>query len=117
MRWVVGGKAVERQAVSTSQMGRFGTALWSDVPLRPGNVHSADGWRGFEYSRLFARLTPKLGVFYTNGVSPREFRGQRAVVVQVHALVSSRMNFLSFFVESIRAETLTSIKALRRDSC
>ena len=27
MRWIVGGKAVERQAASTSQMGRFETAL------------------------------------------------------------------------------------------
>ena len=27
MRWVVGGKAVERQAASTSQTGRFKTAL------------------------------------------------------------------------------------------
>ncbi len=25
MRWIVGGKAVERQAASTSQMGRFET--------------------------------------------------------------------------------------------
>jgi len=24
MRWIVGGKAVERQAASSSQMGRFG---------------------------------------------------------------------------------------------
>ena len=27
MRWIVGGKAIERQAASTSQMGRFETAL------------------------------------------------------------------------------------------
>ena len=27
MRWIVGGKAVERQAASTSQMGRFETEL------------------------------------------------------------------------------------------
>ncbi len=27
MRWVVGGKAVEKQAASTSQMGRFETEL------------------------------------------------------------------------------------------
>ena len=116
MRWIVGGKAVERQAASTSQMGRFETELlatdanievladmngaWIDkvhdrrppkmiildmdssvspthgeqegtaynghfgctcyhplflfnqfgdlerCSLRPGNVHSADGWRG-----------------------------------------------------------------------
>jgi hypothetical protein len=32
MRWIVGGKAVERQAASTSQMGRFETeVLASDV--------------------------------------------------------------------------------------
>jgi hypothetical protein len=116
MRWIVGGKAIERQAASTSQMGRFETELlasdenfaalndlsgvWIDrvhdrrppkmiildmdssvspthgdqegtaynghfgctcyhplflfnqfgdlerCSLRPGNVHSADGWRG-----------------------------------------------------------------------
>jgi len=27
MRWIVGGKAIERLAASTSQMGRFETAL------------------------------------------------------------------------------------------
>ena len=27
MRWIVGGKAIERQAASTSQMGRFETEL------------------------------------------------------------------------------------------
>ena len=27
IRWIVGGKAVERQAASTSQMGRFETEL------------------------------------------------------------------------------------------
>jgi len=27
MRWIVGGKAVERQAASASQMGRFETEL------------------------------------------------------------------------------------------
>ena len=27
MRWIVGGKAVERQAASASQMGRFETGL------------------------------------------------------------------------------------------
>ena len=28
MRWIVGGKAIERQAASTSQMGRFETEHW-----------------------------------------------------------------------------------------
>ena len=69
MRWIVGGKAVERGGASTSQMGRFETELlandenlaaladlsgvWIDrvharkLPsgLRPGNVHSAHEWR------------------------------------------------------------------------
>jgi hypothetical protein len=89
MRWIVGGKAVERDAASTSQMGRFETewlaseenlaaltglsGQWIDAvhgrrsprsivldmdssvspthgdlersALRPGNVHSADGWK------------------------------------------------------------------------
>ncbi len=29
MRWIVGGKAIERWAASTSQMGRFETDLWA----------------------------------------------------------------------------------------
>ena len=29
MRWIVGGKAVERQAASTSQSGRFETEPWA----------------------------------------------------------------------------------------
>ena len=32
MRWIVGGKAIERQAASTSQMGRFETELLARNP-------------------------------------------------------------------------------------
>ena len=36
MRWIVGGKAIERQAASTSQMGRFETELLAtDEKLKP----------------------------------------------------------------------------------
>jgi hypothetical protein len=46
MRWIVGGKAVERGGASTSQMGWFETELLAtDDNLRPGNVHSAHEWR------------------------------------------------------------------------
>ena len=30
MRWIVGGKAVERGGASTSQMGRFETSCWQN---------------------------------------------------------------------------------------
>ena len=129
MRWIVGGKAIERQAASTSQMGRFETqalasdenfaaltdltGIWIDrvhdrrppkmiildmdssvspthgeqegtaynghfgctcyhplflfnqfgdlerCSLRPGNVHSADGWRGVLGTRR--RALPETG--------------------------------------------------------
>ncbi len=77
MRWIVGGKATDRGAASSSQMGRFeppvkltladpcehsynghfGCTCYHPLfvfnqlvdlercALRPGNVHSADGWR------------------------------------------------------------------------
>ena len=35
MRWIVGGKAIERQAASTSQMGRFETELLATRTLKP----------------------------------------------------------------------------------
>ena len=46
MRWIVGGKAIERQAASTSQMGRFETELLA-TDENVGNVHldkAPAGW-------------------------------------------------------------------------
>jgi hypothetical protein len=43
MRWIVGGKAIERGGTSTSQIGQFGDL--ERCALRPGNVHSAHDWR------------------------------------------------------------------------
>ena len=152
MRWIVGGKAIERQAASTSQMGRFETELlatartealvdmngvWIDkvhdrhppkmiildmdssvsdpwrtrgnsvqwslrlyllasaIPvqpvrrlkrcsLRPGNVHSADGWRNvlepvvMRYKErkvrlIFVAMPPSPDRRYTNISKPRDY--------------------------------------------
>ena len=50
MRWIVGGKAIERQAASTSQMGRFETELATDENVEalvdnPPKMIILDPWR------------------------------------------------------------------------
>ena len=54
MRWIVGGKAVKRQAASTSQMGRFETeALATD-----GNVEALADMNGVWIDRVHDRHPP-----------------------------------------------------------
>ena len=50
MRWIIGGKAVERQAASTSQMGRFETELLAtDVNVEVLADMNRPHWRaGFQ---------------------------------------------------------------------
>jgi len=56
MRWIVGGKAVERQAASASQMGRFETELLaSDV-----NVGALTDMSGAWINRVHDRRPPKM---------------------------------------------------------
>jgi len=79
MRWVVGDRAISGYAASASQMGRFETkwlsrpenlpALIERCALRPGNVHSADGWR--------AVLEP-VSARYRSVVKHLYFRGDAA---------------------------------------
>jgi len=73
MRWIVGGKAIERHAASTSQLGRFETELLaSDSNL--------------------AALTALLGA-WIDRVSFRKFR-DNAVRLQLHALAYNLANFM-----------------------
>ncbi len=54
MRWIVGGKAIERQAASTSQMGRFETeALATDA-----NVEALADMNGVWIDRVHDRHPP-----------------------------------------------------------
>ncbi|MCH7863946.1 MAG: transposase, partial [Proteobacteria bacterium] len=56
MRWIVGGKAVERQAASTSQMGRFETEqLASDE-----NFAALNDLSGVWIDRVHDRRPPKM---------------------------------------------------------
>ncbi len=67
MRWIVGGRAIERQAASTSQMGRFETALLaSDV-----NVEALADMSGAWINRVHDRRPPKMIILdLDSSVSP-----------------------------------------------
>jgi hypothetical protein len=67
MRWVVGGKAVERQAASTSQMGRFETELLAS----DANVESLTEMNGMWIDRVHGRRRPKMIILdMDSSVSP-----------------------------------------------
>jgi hypothetical protein len=67
MRWIVGGKAVERQAASTSQMGRFETGLLaSDV-----NIEALADMNGVWIDNVHDRHPPtKIILDMDSSVSP-----------------------------------------------
>ena len=67
MRWIVGGKAVERQAASTSQMGRFETELLA----RDVNVEALADMSGAWINRVHDRRPPKMIILdMDSSVSP-----------------------------------------------
>ena len=67
MRWIVGGKAIERQAASTSQMGRFETEL-----LATGeNVEALVDMNGVWIDKVHDRHPPKMIILdMDSSVSP-----------------------------------------------
>ena len=67
MRWIVGGKAVDRQAASTSQMGRFETELLaSDV-----NIEALTDMNGVWIDKVHDRRPPKMIILdMDSSVSP-----------------------------------------------
>ena len=67
MRWIVGGKAVERQAASTSQMARFETELLaSDV-----NIEALTDMSGSWIDKVHDRRPPKMIILdMDSSVSP-----------------------------------------------
>ena len=56
MRWIVGGKAIERQAASTSQMGRFETELLATDE----NVEALVDMNGVWIDKVHDRHPPKM---------------------------------------------------------
>ena len=67
MRWIVGGKAVERQAASTSQMGRFETELLAT----DANVEVLADMNGAWIDRVHDRRPPKMIILdMDSSVSP-----------------------------------------------
>ena len=67
MRWIVGGKAVERQAASTSQMGRFETELLATDT----NVEALNDMNGVWIDRVHDRRPPKMIILdMDSSVSP-----------------------------------------------
>jgi hypothetical protein len=67
MRWIVGGKAVERQAASTSQMGRFETELLAT----DANVEVLTNMNGAWIDKVHNRRSPKMIILdMDSSVSP-----------------------------------------------
>ena len=67
MRWIVGGKAVERQAASSSQMGRFETALLAS----DANIEALADMNGVWIDRVHDRRPPKMIILdMDSSVSP-----------------------------------------------
>ncbi len=67
MRWIVGGKAVERQAASSSQMGRFETELLATA----ANVEALADMNGVWIDRVHDRHPPtKIILDMDSSVSP-----------------------------------------------
>ena len=67
MRWIVGGKAVERQAASTSQMGRFETELLAT----DANIEVLAGMNGAWIDKVHDRRPPKMIILdMDSSVSP-----------------------------------------------
>lgn len=67
MRWIVGGKAVERPAASASQMGRFETELLA----RDVNVEALTDMSGAWINRVHDRRPPKMIILdMDSSVSP-----------------------------------------------
>ena len=67
MRWIVGGKAVERQAASTSQMGRFETELLAS----DANVEVLPDMNGMWIDRVHDRRPPKMIILAWTAASAR----------------------------------------------
>ena len=67
MRWIVGGKAIERQAASTSQMGRFETELLASDE----NFATLTELSGVWIDRVHERHPPKMIILHMDSrVSP-----------------------------------------------
>ena len=67
MRWIVGGKAVERQAASTSQMGRFETELLASDANVEVLANMNEAW----IDRVHDRRPPKMIILdMDSSVSP-----------------------------------------------
>ena len=67
MRWIVGGKAVERQAASTSQMGRFETELLAT----DANIEALADMSGEWIDKVHDRRPPKMIILdMDSSVSP-----------------------------------------------
>ena len=74
MRWIVGGKAVERQAASTSQMGRFETELLAT----DANIEVLAGMNGAWIDKVHDRRPPKMIILdMDSSVSTRPMANKR----------------------------------------
>ena len=73
MRWIVGGKAIERQAASTSQMGRFETELLATDE----NVEALVDMNGVWIDKVHDRHPPKMIILAMDSSVSRRLANKR----------------------------------------
>ena len=70
MRWIIGGKAVERGGASTSQMGRFETEMLATHDNLAALADLSGAW----IDRVHGRHPPKIVVLDTDSSGRRRLR-------------------------------------------
>ena len=83
MRWIVGGKAVERQAASSSQMGRFET----EVLASDANSEALSDMNGMWIDKVHDRHPPKMIILdMDSSVSPTHGEQQGTAISAAAAI-------------------------------
>ena len=126
MRWIVGGKAIERQAASTSQMGRFETELLAtDANIEVLADMSCSKFRNNEVRLQLHALAYNLGNFMRTLALPKEVEHWslttlREKLVKIGAKVVRHGRYVTFQLAGVAVprnlfeKILTLIDDLRR---
>ena len=99
MRWIVGGKAIERQAASTSQMGRFETELLATDE----NVEALVDMNGVWIDKVHDRHPPKMIILDMDS-SVSESQQPNEVKTMTNPDLPSARALADYFLEAEKRE-------------
>ena len=98
MRWIVGGKAIERQAASTSQMGRFETELLATDENVEALVDMNGVWTGNYVHVIVANRRGQEGIFLGGYKAfPSQATGEGTLVMELDTSHVREKKFPRFF--------------------